>query len=169
MSGPKSLLGLSFCCDRVVGNGFDRSRSRSGAGSRSGRSCSCRDARRDDQVRLPFPVLCSPVTNLTARPTRTKMIDDQRRPTPRYHGTVHGTMTIVREEGLGGIYRGLFPVVRRPFASSRLSGAPNNLHLPDDPSRSECRRALLDVLSAQGVSLLTSKARQSPLLTIRNI
>jgi hypothetical protein len=42
---------------------------------------------------------------------RTKLIDDAKRPNPRYKGLVHGTACIVREEGLSGIYRGLFPVV----------------------------------------------------------
>lgn len=44
---------------------------------------------------------------------RTKLIDDQKRAKPRYHGLLHGTMMIVKEEGIGGIYRGLFPVVCR--------------------------------------------------------
>jgi solute carrier family 25 citrate transporter 1 len=43
---------------------------------------------------------------------RTKLIDDAKRPQPRFRGLVHGTVSIVREEGLRGIYRGLFPVVR---------------------------------------------------------
>lgn len=42
---------------------------------------------------------------------RTKLIDDAKRPQPRYRGLFHGTASIVREEGLLGIYRGLFPVV----------------------------------------------------------
>jgi solute carrier family 25 (mitochondrial citrate transporter), member 1 len=41
------------------------------------------------------------------------LIDDAKRPQPRYRGLLHGTASIVREEGLRGIYRGLFPVVRR--------------------------------------------------------
>lgn len=43
---------------------------------------------------------------------RTKLIDDAKRPQPQYRGLVHGTMSIVRQEGIRGIYRGLFPVVR---------------------------------------------------------
>ena len=42
---------------------------------------------------------------------RTKLIDDAKRPNPRYKGLVHGTAYIIREEGIRGIYRGLFPVV----------------------------------------------------------
>jgi solute carrier family 25 citrate transporter 1 len=43
---------------------------------------------------------------------RTKLIDDAKRPDPRYRGLVHGTVSIVRAEGIRGIYRGFFPVVR---------------------------------------------------------
>ena len=45
---------------------------------------------------------------------RTKLIDDAKRPVPRYHGLIHGTKEIVKAEGLRGIYRGLFPVVCTP-------------------------------------------------------
>lgn len=50
---------------------------------------------------------CLPTSHL-----RTKLIDDAKRPNPQYRGLVHGTMSIVRQEGIAGIYRGLFPVVR---------------------------------------------------------
>ena len=46
------------------------------------------------------------------RKYRTKLIDDSKSATPRFRGLIHGTTVIVREEGLRGIYRGLFPVVR---------------------------------------------------------
>ena len=36
---------------------------------------------------------------------RTKLIDDQRRPNPRFRSMAHGTAVIVREEGIFGIYR----------------------------------------------------------------
>lgn len=39
------------------------------------------------------------------------MIDDAKRPNPQYRGLVHGTMSIIQQEGILGIYRGLFPVV----------------------------------------------------------
>ena len=42
---------------------------------------------------------------------RTKLIDDSRSSNPRFKGLVHGTRTIIAEEGIRGIYRGLFPVV----------------------------------------------------------
>lgn len=42
---------------------------------------------------------------------RTKLIEDSRQPQPRYRGLIHGAGQIVKEEGIGGIYRGLLPVV----------------------------------------------------------
>lgn len=35
---------------------------------------------------------------------------------PRYRGLIHGTVQIVKEEGLSGIYRGLGPVVSSLFS-----------------------------------------------------
>ena len=45
-------------------------------------------------------------------PRRTKLIDDAKRANPQYRGLIHGTVSIVNQEGIFGIYRGLFPVVR---------------------------------------------------------
>ncbi|KAI9463507.1 mitochondrial tricarboxylate transporter [Russula earlei] len=45
---------------------------------------------------------------------KTKLIDDAKRPQPQYRGLLHGTASIVRAEGLRGIYRGLFPVAPIP-------------------------------------------------------
>lgn len=56
-----------------------------------------------------FLAYASPV--LTPNPRRTKLIDDSKSPNPRFRGLIHGTGIIVREEGLRGVYRGLFPVV----------------------------------------------------------
>ena len=44
-------------------------------------------------------------------PIRTKLIDDAKGPNPQYRGLIHGTTQIVKQEGIRGIYRGLFPVV----------------------------------------------------------
>ncbi len=38
---------------------------------------------------------------------KTKLIHDQNRPTPRYNGLVHAVRTIVAEEGISGVYKGL--------------------------------------------------------------
>jgi len=51
---------------------------------------------------------------------KTKLIDDSKRPQPRFKGLVDGTLTIVREEGLRGVYRGLFPVILRQGANSAV-------------------------------------------------
>jgi len=51
---------------------------------------------------------------------KTKIIDDAKSPNPKYRGFIHGTMSIVREEGLRGIYRGLFPVMMRQGANSAV-------------------------------------------------
>lgn len=48
---------------------------------------------------------------------RTKLIDDAKSPNPQYRGLIHGTTSIVRQEGIRGIYRGLFPVVRTHLTS----------------------------------------------------
>jgi len=51
---------------------------------------------------------------------KTKLIDDAKRPNPQYRGLVHGTMSIIRQEGFFGIYRGLFPVMMRQGANSAV-------------------------------------------------
>ncbi|TNY24048.1 DUF89 domain-containing protein [Rhodotorula diobovata] len=51
---------------------------------------------------------------------KTKLIDDQKREVPRYRGLVHGTLSIVKEEGISGIYRGLGPVAARQGANSAV-------------------------------------------------
>lgn len=48
---------------------------------------------------------------LTNSFSRTKLIDDAKGPNPQYRGLIHGTTQIVKQEGIRGIYRGLFPVV----------------------------------------------------------
>lgn len=51
---------------------------------------------------------------------KTKLIHDANRPEPRYKGLSHGVRTIVAEEGFGGIYRGLFPVMMRQGANQAV-------------------------------------------------
>ncbi|KAG8693498.1 hypothetical protein FRC09_010464 [Ceratobasidium sp. 395] len=51
---------------------------------------------------------------------KTKLIDDSKLPQPRFRGLIHGTTCIVREEGIRGIYRGLFPVMMRQGANSAV-------------------------------------------------
>ncbi|KAI9493426.1 mitochondrial carrier domain-containing protein [Zychaea mexicana] len=51
---------------------------------------------------------------------KTKLIHDKNSQTPRYKGLVHGTSTIIKEEGFSGIYRGVGPVMARQGANSAV-------------------------------------------------
>jgi solute carrier family 25 citrate transporter 1 len=51
---------------------------------------------------------------------KTKMIEDSKRDVPRYNGMVDGVRKIVAEEGLGGLYRGVGPVMLRQGANSAV-------------------------------------------------
>jgi len=51
---------------------------------------------------------------------KTKLIDDAKRANPQYRGLIHGTVSIVKQEGIFGIYRGLFPVMMRQGANSAV-------------------------------------------------
>lgn len=51
---------------------------------------------------------------------KTKLIDDSKRPNPQYRGLIHGTKCIIQQEGIRGIYRGLFPVMMRQGANSAV-------------------------------------------------
>eukprot|EP00033_Pygsuia_biforma_P001168 GCRY01001329.1.p1 GENE.GCRY01001329.1~~GCRY01001329.1.p1 ORF type:complete len:299 (-),score=51.92 GCRY01001329.1:278-1174(-) len=42
---------------------------------------------------------------------KTKFISDLNRPVPRYRGLIHGVRSIVREEGIHGLYQGLAPTI----------------------------------------------------------
>ena len=53
--------------------------------------------------------------------TETKLIDDAKREKPRYgQGLFKGTASIVRLEGLSGIYQGVVPVVLRQGSASAI-------------------------------------------------
>ncbi|KAJ3304936.1 hypothetical protein HDV03_002166 [Kappamyces sp. JEL0829] len=51
---------------------------------------------------------------------KTKMIHDQNKPNPRFKGLFHGVKTIVHEEGVRGIYRGVGAVIARQGANSAV-------------------------------------------------
>jgi solute carrier family 25 citrate transporter 1 len=51
---------------------------------------------------------------------KTKLIDDAKGPNPQYRGLIHGTTRIVQQEGIRGIYRGLFPVMMRQGGNSAV-------------------------------------------------
>lgn len=65
---------------------------------------------------------------------KTKLIDDARRSQPRFTGTANGVATILQEEGLAGMYRGLFPTIVKQSANSavRFTCA---LAVPEVPAR----------------------------------
>ena len=104
--------------DRLTRRSCHQGKSQRAAKSCSGARCGGdgghlrRHTFRNDQVRHTIPPFspCYLISNFE-HASRTKLIDDAKRPQPRYRGLLHGTASIVREEGILGIYRGLFPVV----------------------------------------------------------
>ncbi|KAH8922224.1 mitochondrial carrier [Atractiella rhizophila] len=65
--------------------------------------------------------MCEAIIAVTPSETiKTKLIDDAKSPNPRLKGLMHGTRTIVAEEGLRGIYRGVGPVMARQAANSAV-------------------------------------------------
>jgi solute carrier family 25 citrate transporter 1 len=64
-----------------------------------------------ETIKLAHAMAITPLCDLLTGIGRTKLIDDSKRPNPQYRGLLHGTVTIVRQDGISGIYRGLFPVV----------------------------------------------------------
>lgn len=51
---------------------------------------------------------------------KTKMIDDKNRATPRYRGLVHGVTTIVKEDGIAGVYAGVVPTMLKQGANQAV-------------------------------------------------
>jgi len=51
---------------------------------------------------------------------KTSLIDDRKRPQPKYKGLIHGTRMIVAERGIRGIYQGLTPTMMRQAANSAI-------------------------------------------------
>ncbi|GAA5914589.1 Ctp1p [Sporobolomyces salmoneus] len=65
--------------------------------------------------------MCEAVFAVTPSETiKTKLIDDAKSPNPKYRGLVHGTVEIIKSEGIAGIYRGLGPVAARQGANSAV-------------------------------------------------
>ncbi|PLW23219.1 hypothetical protein PCASD_09215, partial [Puccinia coronata f. sp. avenae] len=55
--------------------------------------------------------MCEAVLAVTPSETiKTKLVNEAMKPNPRFTGLVQGTREIIKMEGIGGIYRGLFPV-----------------------------------------------------------
>src|SRR6185312_1690983 len=52
---------------------------------------------------------------------KTKMIHDQnRKEGPRYKGLIHGVGQIIKEEGIGGVYKGLLPTMAKQGANQAV-------------------------------------------------
>ena len=98
---------------------------------------------------LFFTCLCSALIHLTIR---TKLIDDAKRPNPQFRGLVHGTSCIIKQEGIFGIYRGLFPVVSyfSPYRNYGIRSI-HGVKLLDDASRCQLGRTIHDLYNPQAV------------------
>ncbi|KAI0920260.1 hypothetical protein AcW1_002054 [Taiwanofungus camphoratus] len=81
---------------------------------------------------------------------KTKLIDDAKSSHPKYRGLLHGTVSIVREEGVGGVYRGLFPVVSVVFYPGPYDLVTRSLFLDDAP-RSELCGSLHNIYNSQTI------------------
>lgn len=57
---------------------------------------------------------------------KTALIDDKKRAQPRLNGLIHGTRTILREQGFTALYKGLFPTMLRQSANSATRFASYN-------------------------------------------
>lgn len=65
--------------------------------------------------------MCEALFAVTPSETiKTKLVNESMKPNPRFTGLVQGTKEIIRLEGIGGIYRGLFPVMMRQGANSAV-------------------------------------------------
>lgn len=97
---------------------------------------------------------------LIAFPSRTKLIEDSRRPQPRYRGLIHGSAQIVKEEGIGGIYRGLLPVVSSLSLSTirNFAGFYSDTYHTDDATRRKLGRSVHLVLGSEASSSRISGA-----------
>ena len=51
---------------------------------------------------------------------KTALVDDSKRPQRQYRGFIHGTTSLVRENGFRGLFRGLLPVTLRQGANSAV-------------------------------------------------
>jgi len=51
---------------------------------------------------------------------KVKMIHDQMQPVPKYKGLVHGIRTIVKNEGIGGVYKGLTTTILKQGSNQAI-------------------------------------------------
>eukprot|EP01108_Squamamoeba_japonica_P006610 TRINITY_DN5400_c0_g1_i1.p1 TRINITY_DN5400_c0_g1~~TRINITY_DN5400_c0_g1_i1.p1 ORF type:complete len:319 (+),score=95.38 TRINITY_DN5400_c0_g1_i1:63-1019(+) len=74
-----------------------------------------------------------------AETLKVKFIHDNNSAKPKYKGLVHGTATIVKAEGFGGIYKGLTPTILKQGSNQAIRflvfGEINKVFRKDDPFR----------------------------------
>lgn len=64
---------------------------------------------------------CEAIFAVTPMETiKVKFIDDQQSAKPRYKGFFHGVRTIVAEQGIGGIYKGLTPTILKQSSNQAI-------------------------------------------------
>lgn len=65
--------------------------------------------------------VCEAILAVTPMETiKVKFINDQRSAKPQYRGFLHGVSTIVKNEGLGGIYKGLTPTILKQGSNQAI-------------------------------------------------
>ncbi|XP_039968423.1 putative tricarboxylate transport protein, mitochondrial [Bactrocera neohumeralis] len=65
--------------------------------------------------------VCEAVLAVTPMETvKVKFINDQRSANPQYRGFFHGVSTIVKQEGLGGVYKGLTPTILKQGSNQAI-------------------------------------------------
>jgi hypothetical protein len=87
------------------------------------------------------------------------MIEDSKRPEPRFKGMMHGIRLIVAEEGYRGLYRGVGPVVCA--LHSPTLGPASFAYMPDIATRSQLCRPLFILFNSQAARLGIRHARKS--------
>ncbi|XP_036343058.1 tricarboxylate transport protein, mitochondrial-like [Rhagoletis pomonella] len=65
--------------------------------------------------------VCEAILAVTPMETvKVKFINDQRSANPKYRGFFHGVSTIVRQEGFGGVYKGLTPTILKQGSNQAI-------------------------------------------------
>lgn len=65
--------------------------------------------------------ICEAILAVTPMETiKVKFINDQRSASPQYKGFAHGVRTIVKQEGLSGIYKGLTPTILKQGSNQAI-------------------------------------------------
>lgn len=84
--------------------------------------------------------VCEAIIAVTPMETvKVKFINDQRSDKPQYKSFFHGVKTIVRQEGIGGVYKGLTPTIIKQGSSQAIRffvvESCKELYTADDPKK----------------------------------